>query len=264
MRRFLAVLAAAVFFAGCGSVPITGRSQLSLVSDSELAQLSLQSYNELINQSQIVKTGAQAELVKKVGRQIADSAEAFLKENGLEAELANYSWEFNLIKEDNTANAFCMSGGKIAVYTGILPYTKNAEGLAVVLGHEVAHAIAKHGAERMSQELVTQYGSNILAAFTSQKSAATQQIVMTAYGVGTQVGVMLPFSRKHELEADRIGLILMARAGYNPNSAITFWQSMSSGSSGSTLEIFSTHPSDSKRISEIQALIPEAMKYYKK
>ena len=263
MKKFL-FIAFFVFISGCSSVPITGRKQLSLVPDAQVTQMSLQSYNELITQSEIVKTGAQADLVKKVGREIADAAEAFLRENGLESELDGYFWEFNLIKEDKTVNAFCMPGGKIAVYTGILPVTKNADGLAVVLGHEVAHAIAKHGNERMSQELVAQFGGNVLSVITAQKSEQTQQIAMLAYGAGTQIGVLLPFSRKHELEADEIGLILMARAGYNPNYAVTFWQDMSAGGSGATAEIFSTHPSDSKRIESIKSLIPAAMRYYKK
>ncbi|MCL2800004.1 MAG: M48 family metallopeptidase [Endomicrobia bacterium] len=263
MKKIL-VIAFFVLTAGCSSVPITGRKQLSLIPDSQITQMSLQSYNELINQSEIAKTGEQAELVKKVGKEITEAAEAFLRENGLESEISNYSWEFNLIKEDKTVNAFCMPGGKIAVYTGILPVTKNADGLAVVIGHEVAHAIAKHGNERMSQALVAQFGGNVLSAIAAQKSEQTQQLIMLAYGAGTQLGVLLPYSRKHEYEADRIGLILMARAGYNPNAAVIFWQDMSAGSSGQTSDFFSTHPSDSKRIENLKNLIPEAMRYYKK
>ena len=262
MKKIL-FLAFIVLIAGCSSVPVTGRKQLSLVSDAQLTQLGLQSYNEIISQSEIVKTGPQADLLRKVGMEIAAAAEAFLKENGLSSEISNYSWEFNLIKEDKTVNAFCMPGGKIAVYTGILPVTKDADGLAVVIGHEIAHAIAKHGNERISQEMVAQFGGEIVSVLTAQKSAQAQQLIMLAYGAGAQLGVLLPYSRKHELEADRIGLILMARAGYNPNAAITFWQSMSSGGSGAS-DFFSTHPSDSTRIESIKKVIPEAMRYYKK
>lgn len=263
MKKFT-VLFLFVFIIACQSVPITGRKQLSLVSSSQISQLSDESYKEVLKESQVITSGAEADMVRKVGKEIAKSAEDFLIDNGLESEIANYSWEFNLIKEDNTANAFCMPGGKIVVYTGILPYTKNAEGLAVVMGHEVAHAIASHGAERMSQSLVVDYGGTALSMMIANKPAETQQLFMTAYGAGTQLGVMLPYSRKHELEADRIGLILMARAGYDPNAAVAFWQGMSAGKSDSGSDLFSTHPSDSKRIEELKRLIPEAAPYYKK
>jgi Putative Zn-dependent protease, contains TPR repeats len=263
MKKYLLLLSAVLVFSACQTVPITGRKQISLVSNSQVTQLSSDSYRQMLEESDIVKTGAQADMVRKVGAAIAKSAEDFLRENGLESEVLTYSWEFNLIKEDDTANAFCMPGGKIAVYTGILPYTKNEAGLAVVMGHEVAHAIAKHGAERMSQSLLIDYGGAAFSYMIANKPAETQQLLMTAFGAGTQIGIMLPYSRKHELEADRIGLILMARAGYDPNSAVTFWQDMSGGNSGGS-DILSTHPSDSRRIDEIKSLIPEAMPYYKK
>ena len=264
MKKFCVFSVFIFLTAGCSSVPITGRNQLSLVSDSEITQMSEQSYKDIISKSQIVKTGPEADMVKTVGTKIAAAAEAFLKESGKSADIANYSWEFNLIKDDKTVNAFCMPGGKIAVYTGILPYTKNADGLAVVIGHEVAHAIAKHGQERISQALLAEYGGSLVSAFTAKKSQGTQQLVMLAYGAGTQVGVLLPYSRKQEFEADRIGLILMARVGYDPNAAVSFWKSMSASSSGGGLAFLSTHPSDEKRIAELKSLIPEAMKYYKK
>ena len=261
MKKVLLFAAAAVFVAGCSSVPITGRSQFNMVSDSEVNALSFQSYDELIATSKVVKTGTNATLVKTVGQKIAVAAEAFLKEHGLEAEIANYKWEFNLI-DSPEINAFCMPGGKIAVYTGILPVTKNAEGLAVVLGHEVGHAIAKHAAERMSQQQMTDMGATVLGAATANKDAQTQQIAQIAFGLGSQVGVILPYSRKHELEADKIGVILMARAGYNPNYAVVFWQDMSAATGGASGGIFATHPSDAKRIADIQKALPEALKYY--
>ncbi|MCL2484484.1 MAG: M48 family metallopeptidase [Endomicrobia bacterium] len=243
------------FIIGCSSVPITGRKQISLVSDEKMTQMGIQAYNEIISNSTVIKTGEEAELVAKVGRDIAAAAEAFLKESGMEKEISNYSWAFSLI-QDKSVNAFCLPGGKIAVYTGILPITKNAEGLAVVIGHEVAHAIAKHGKERASQQEMKKFGGNLLSVFTSNTA------VMVVYEAGTQLGLLLPYSRKHEIEADRIGLILMARAGYDPNAALAFWQAMSAG--GSNSDFLSTHPSDSKRIESIKEVIPEAMKYYKK
>ena len=216
MKKICMFSAFILLTAGCSSVPITGRNQLSLVSDSEITQMSEQSYKDIISKSQIVKTGPEADMVKTVGTKIAAAAEAFLKESGKGADIANYSWEFNLIKDDKTVNAFCMPGGKIAVYTGILPYTKNADGLAVVIGHEVAHAIAKHGQERMSQQLLAQYGGSLVSVFTAQKSQETQQFVMLAYGAGTQVGVLLPYSRKHEFEADAYAV----KTYKNPQSMI--------------------------------------------
>ena len=265
MKKLVLLSSLAVFFvfAACTAVPITGRKQLSLVPDSQLSQLSDSSYKQIISESEIITSGKDVEMVRNVGGKIAMAAEAFLKENGLEAEISSYSWEFNLIKDDATANAFCMPGGKIAVYTGILPATKNETGLAVVVGHEVAHAIAKHGSERMSQSLIVEYGGAALAHLASEKPQETQNLVMTVYGAGANVGLILPYSRKHELEADRIGLILMARAGYDPSDAVRFWETMSGGAS-SGMEILSTHPSDTKRISEIKQHIPEAMEYYQK
>ncbi|MCL2334810.1 MAG: M48 family metallopeptidase [Endomicrobia bacterium] len=262
MKRIITLLAV-LFVIGCTTVPITGRRQLSLVSDSQVSQLSAQEYQQTLQKSTVITTGADVQLVRTVGVQISKAAEAFLRDSGLESEIAGYAWEFNLIKEDQTVNAFCMPGGKIVVYTGILPYTKDATGLAVVLGHEVAHAIAKHGAERMSQEMIAQGAGTLTSILVSNKSEQTQQLVMTAYGLGSQYGVLLPYSRKHELEADRIGLILMARAGYDPNKAVAFWQRMSAGGS-STPEFMSTHPSDATRINDLQKYIPEAMQYYKK
>lgn len=263
MKKILLLTVFAVFISGCTSVPITGRQQLSLVSTSSILQLSSDNYNQIIRESDVIYSGPDAMMVKKVGQKIAKAAEEFLQESGLSAEIYNYQWEFNLIKEDNTANAFCMPGGRVVVYTGILPFTKNEEGLAVVIGHEVAHAIAKHGEERMSQEMLVNFGGMALSKAMSEKSQATQDLFLSVYGVGTNLGVLLPYSRKHELEADRVGLILMARAGYDPNKAVSFWKDMSSGGSASP-EFLSTHPSDSTRISEIQKYIPEAMGYYKK
>jgi predicted Zn-dependent protease len=177
--------------------------------------------------------------------------------------LNGYQWEFNLVKNDSTPNAWCMPGGKVVVYSGILPYTKDKNGLAVVLSHEIAHAVARHGNERMSQQLLTQFGSVALSEALKQKPAETQGIFNSAYGLGSQLGVLLPFSREHELEADKLGLIFMAMAGYDPQSAVSFWERMSSMGGNKPPEFMSTHPSDSRRISRIKEALPEAMKYYK-
>ena len=178
-------------------------------------------------------------------------------------EVGNFNWEFNLVN-DLQVNAFCMPGGKIVVYEGLLPLVSSDDELAVVLGHEVAHAVAKHSNERMSQQLMSQYGAALLSVAVSNKSAAVQQAANTVYGVGAQYGVMLPFSRKHESEADYMGLVFMAMAGYNPDVAVNFWQKMSAGKNGSTPEFMSTHPSDATRIANIQKELPEIKAKYGK
>ncbi|MCD7972706.1 MAG: M48 family metallopeptidase [Candidatus Azobacteroides sp.] len=246
---------------GCSSVPITGRKQLSLVSDSEVLTLSLKEYDEFIKSAPKSTDQAATAMVVRVGRNIANAVETYYRSHGMESMLNGYAWEFNLIKS-NEVNAFCMPGGKIVVYEGILPYTQDETGLAVVLGHEVAHAVAKHANERVSQQVAAQYGGAILGGVLGGSSSATQNAVGLAYGLGTQYGVLLPFSRKQELEADQLGLIFMAMAGYDPRQAIPFWERMSQ-QGGSVPEFTSTHPSDQNRIKEIQAELPEALKYYK-
>ena len=201
-------------------------------------------------------------MVTRVGKKIAAATEQYLKANGLSAELSNFSWEFNLVK-DNQVNAFCMPGGKIVVYEGLLKLVSSDDELAVVLGHEVAHAVAKHSNERMSQQLMTQYGAQILTQALSNKSAAIQKAGSTIYGLGAQYGLTLPFSRKHESEADYMGLIFMTMAGYNPNVAITFWQKMSASGGAKVPEFMSTHPSDATRINDIKKILPELNKYRK-
>lgn len=250
-----------ILFSGCGSVPVTGRKQLSLVSNDEVLSLSLQQYGEFIKSAPISTDKANTALVQKVGRNIATAVETYLRDNGYANELSSYSWEFNLVKSADV-NAFCMPGGKIVVYEGILPYTQNETGLAVVLGHEVAHAVAKHANERMSNQMATQYGTAALGTALGGTSAVTQKIAATALGMGAQYGILLPYSRKQELEADQLGLIFMAMAGYDPSMASAFWQRMSQ-QGGSTPEFMSTHPSDATRIKQIEKDLPEALKYYK-
>lgn len=264
MKKYLSFLLITSFLiiSGCGSVPVTGRKQMLLVSNSEVLTLSLQQYDEFIKSAPVSTNKANTALVQKVGRNIANAVEAYMRNNGYESELEGYAWEFNLVKS-NEVNAFCMPGGKIVVYEGILPITKDETGLAVVLGHEVAHAVAKHANERMSQQVVQQYGGAALGVALDGKSTAVQQLASTVYGLGAQYGVMLPFSRKQELEADKLGLIFMAMAGYNPSQAEGFWIRMSQNSGGGVPEFTSTHPSDESRIKQIREQLPEAMKYYK-
>lgn len=259
----LYVTTALFLLSGCGSVPLTGRKQMLLVSNQEVLTMSLQQYDEFIKTAPLSTDKKNTELVIKVGRNIANAVESYLKSNGYSADLAEYSWDFKLVKSADV-NAFCMPGGKIVVYEGILPVTQNETGLAVVLGHEVAHAVAKHANERMSQQVASQYGSAALGTILSGSSAAVQTIGSAVYGLGAQYGVMLPYSRKQELEADKLGLIFMAMAGYNPNQAEGFWQRMSANGGASVAEFQSTHPSDNTRIAEIRKNLPEALQYYGK
>lgn len=257
----LIIVAFSLILAGCGSVPVTGRKQLNLVSNQEVLTLSLQQYDEFMKSAPISTDKANTAMVQRVGRNIANAVETYLKNNGYANEVSSYSWEFNLVKS-NDVNAFCMPGGKIVVYEGILPYTQNETGLAVVMGHEVAHAVAKHSNERMSQQMMTQYGTAAIGTALGGTSAGVQQAAAVALGLGAQYGILLPYSRKQELEADELGLIFMAMAGYDPSQAAAFWTRMSQ-QGGSTPEFMSTHPSDHTRIQQIQKDLPKAMKYYK-
>jgi predicted Zn-dependent protease len=247
----------------CATVPLTERKALHLVSNSELAAMSLQQYQKVLSESKLSKDPAKVQMVRSVGTRIARATEETLRDRGLESEIKLYKWEFNLIEDDKTVNAWCMPGGKVAVYTGLLPVTQSEAGLAVVMGHEIAHAIANHGNERVSQGLLQQMGGMALSVALSTNPSATNQIFMAAYGLGTTVGIMLPYSRTHESEADRIGLILMARAGYDPREAIPFWQRMNKSGGSRPPELLSTHPAPETRIKQIEALLPEALKYYK-
>lgn len=263
MMKYFPILfiAMSLLFSSCGSVPVTGRKQLNLVSNQEVLTISLQQYQQFIKSAPISNDKKNTALVQKVGRNIANAVETYLKNNGYADELSSYAWEFNLVKSADV-NAFCMPGGKIVVYEGILPYTQDETGLAVVLGHEVAHAVAKHANERMSQQMMTEYGTAAIGTALGGTSAGVQQVAAAAIGLGSQYGILLPYSRKQELEADKLGLIFMAMAGYNPSQAAAFWTRMSQQGS-STPEFMSTHPSDNTRIQQIEKDLPEAMKYYK-
>jgi predicted Zn-dependent protease len=263
--RALASLALCVLlFFSCTTVPITGRQSLNLVPDSELMTMSLQQYQEVLQKSKLSQDQQKVQMVRTVGNRIARATEDLLRQRGMESEVKNYKWEFNLIQDDKTVNAWCMPGGKVAVYTGLLPVAQNEAGLAVVMGHEIAHAVAKHGNERVSQGLLQQMGGVALSVALSTSTAATQNLFLQAYGVGTNVGIMLPYSRTQESEADRIGLILMAKAGYDPREAIPFWARMAKTGGSRPPELLSTHPAPETRIRQIESLVPEAMTYYKR
>ena len=258
-----ALLIAAFLFQSCSLVPLTGRRQLSLVSDADMLSTSFVQYDQFLKENKLSTNTAQTNMVKGVGRRIQNAVTTYFAQNNLSQDLNGFAWEFNLI-ESKEANAWCMPGGKVVVYSGILPITQNEAGLAVVMGHEIAHAVAKHSNERMSQALATQLGGQVLAEALKQKPQQTQQIWMSLFGVGTELGAVLPYSRIQESEADRLGLIFMAMAGYNPNTAIEFWQRMSQNAGSQPPEFLSTHPSDANRIRKIKSEIKEAMKYYKK
>jgi len=261
---FILIMITGSAFIGCTQVPITGRRSLQLVPESELMTMSLKEYRQVIDKNKLSTDQDKVRMVRKVGNRIAKAAEAFLADMGREDQIRNYQWEFNLIQDDKVVNAWVMPGGKAAVYTGILPYTKDENGLAVVLGHEVGHAIAQHGNERMSQALLANMGAVALSAALAQKPNQTRELFMTVYGVGTSVGVLLPYSRLQESEADRIGLMLMARAGYDPRAAVPFWERMNRGEKTRTPEFLSTHPAPATRIADIERYIPEAMPYYRR
>lgn len=257
------VLVLLPLFFSCSTVPLTGRYQVNLVSDAEMQAMSYAQYDEFLETTEISKDKKNTAIVKKVGAKIQKSVEQFLAKEGLTHHLDGYNWEFNLVKSDQ-ANAWCMPGGKVVIYEGILPITKNETGLAVVMGHEIAHAIAEHGNERVSQGLITQLGGIGLAVATKDNSAETQALWMATYGIGSQLGT-LAYSRTHESEADYMGMIFMAMAAYNPEAAVDFWQRMSENKNGQAPpEFLSTHPSDATRINDIKLHLPEAMKYYRK
>jgi predicted Zn-dependent protease len=259
---FAVLLAAVVFMAGsCGTVPLTGRSQLNLLPESSMVEMSLTSYSDFLKENKLSTNTAQVQQIKRVGAKVSAAVESYLRTNGFESYIQNFKWEFNLVQSD-VPNAWCMPGGKVVFYTGILPMTQNDAGVAVVMGHEIAHAVARHGNERMSQSMMLEMGGTALAEALKQKPEKTQALFSTAYGLGTQVGVALPFSRKHELEADEMGLIFMAMAGYDPREAVAFWKRMAAKGGSATPEFLSTHPVDTRRIAELEKLMPEAMKYY--
>lgn len=254
-------LFALILLVACTKNVFTGRKSLNIIPSATINQLSNDEYRAFLKQSKTLTSGKEYDLVRRVGNDLKAATEVYYRSKGKAAELKEFAWEFNVVDDPKTVNAFCMPGGKVVVYTGILNVTKNEDALAVVMGHEIAHALAKHGNERMSQGLIAQLGLTSLDLALSQKPAATRQILMTAAGAGAQVGVMLPFSRKHESEADEIGLYLMAMAGYNPDEAAPFWARMSGSGGSRPPEFLSTHPDPSKRSQDLKKLVPKARSY---
>jgi predicted Zn-dependent protease len=252
----------ALVVSSCSTVPLTGRKQLNIIPKSEMLSMSFQQYGDFLKTNKVSANDQQVLLVKTVGVKVQKAVEAYFAQKGLSDALKDYKWEFNVV-ESKEVNAWCMPGGKVVVYTGILPVTQTEAGLAVVLGHEIAHAVAEHGSERMSQEMIVQMGGMALSQALDKEPEKTKSLWLGVYGVGSQYGALLPFSRTHESEADHLGLVFMAMAGYDPNEALSFWQRMSQSSGGQAPpEFMSTHPSDKTRIQDIQKELPEAMQYY--
>jgi predicted Zn-dependent protease len=257
-------IALLLFANSCSTVPLSGRNRMSFVNESEMQTAAAQSYTTLLKDpSTKVLNNADAARVKRIGQKIAAAVTQYMNANGYAAQIEGYKWEFNLI-DSKEVNAWCMPGGKVAVYTGILPVAKDDAGLATVMGHEIAHAVAQHSSERASQTAVAQGLGSLIGAATAGKSQATQTAVNQLYGLGAQAGYLLPNSRTQESEADHLGLIFMSMAGYNPANAVTFWQRMSASSASSQKppEWLSTHPADATRVAQIQKNLPEAQRYF--
>lgn len=265
IRIITSLFLSATLIIACSKNTITGRKQFKLLPEAELQAMAAQEYRNFLSTNQVVSSSnnRDAEMVRRVGQRVTSAVERFFAEKGVSEELAGFKWEYNLVN-DKAVNAWAMPGGKIVIYTGLLPITQNEAALAVVMGHEITHAIFQHGNERMSQGLAQQLGGVALSVALANKPAETQNLFYTAYGIGTTVGLLLPYARKHELEADRYGLIWTAMAGYNPQEAIPLWERMERASSGGRPpEFLSTHPSEGRRIEQLRKYMPEALKYYK-
>ncbi|HEX5653578.1 MAG TPA: M48 family metallopeptidase [Chitinophagaceae bacterium] len=264
MKKIFAFILLAFVVISCTQNIVTGRKQLSLVSETELQSLAIQEYQTFLTANKVMNAGVNrdAEMVRRVGSRIATAIKTYYDNKGQTSVLEGYQWEFNLV-DKNEVNAWCMPGGKVVVYTGLLPVTQNEAALAVVLGHEITHAVAQHGSERMSQALLQQLGGAALQVALANKPAETQTLFLGAYGIGTTVGGLLPFSRKEESEADKYGLYFAAMAGYNPQEAIPFWQRMSEAGGAKPPEFLSSHPSDETRMAKIKENMPQALAFYK-
>lgn len=262
MKKTATILILSVILIACSTVPMTDRKQLNLLPESQMVGMAATSYSQFLRENQVVDYNDPRSIrVRLVGSKIAAAAQKYLKQHGMLKRIVGFDWEFKLVNSPEK-NAWCMPGGKVVFYTGILDVTQNDAGLAVVMGHEIAHAIARHGNERMSQGLAVQLGGVGLGVAMSQQSAATQNIFLQSYGIGSTLG-MLKYSRVHESEADHMGLVFMAMAGYNPEEAPKFWQRMAAGGGQAPPEFMSTHPSHSTRVSNLNKWMAEAKKYYK-
>jgi predicted Zn-dependent protease len=266
LRRyvFLPAISSGFLFYGCKTVPVTGRKELNLVPNALIVSMSFSEYDQVLRQSPVLPPeNLQAQEVRKVGTRIQSAVEQYMKSNGFGNDLREFRWDYNLI-DQNVINAWCMPGGKVVVYTGLLPVTRNETALAIVLGHEIGHAVARHGNERMSQALLVQLGGLTLEQALNQKSDQARSLFLSLYMVGANLGILLPHSRMQESEADRLGLIFATMAGYDPDEAIPFWKRMASAANGAKIpEFLSTHPSDETRIKRLSELIPDIkQKYY--
>ncbi|OJU29227.1 MAG: peptidase M48 [Sphingobacteriales bacterium 41-5] len=265
IRNLLLLFVVSAIAIACSTNAVTGRSQFKLLPEAELQQMAVTEYQSFLSSNKVVSTSnnRDAEMVNRVGQRIVGAVTNYYRQNNLASNLEGYQWETKLVQSDQ-ANAWCMPGGKIVVYTGLLPISQNEAGLANVMGHEVSHALFGHTNERMSQTIAAQYGGSIVDAFMANKSSGTmRQLFGTAVGLGSQLGIMA-FGRNQELEADRYGMIWSAMAGYNPQEAINLWQRMQAQSQGNNPpEFLSTHPGPERRIEQLQKHLPEAMKYYR-
>ena len=262
MKKLLVIFLLGFFVYSCAKVPITGRRQLAAVSHEEIMPLVNEQYEQVKKESKLLTNTKDGQLIVKVGNRVAKAVEAFLIQEGYQELVNDFEWEFNLIESDQV-NAWCMPGGKVAYYTGILPITQDELGIAVVMGHEVAHAVASHARERMSNAMVANLGLSVFSAAMGQNPTLMQQIFLQSVGIGSQLG-MLKFSRKHELEADELGLIFMAMAGYDPREAPVFWERMAAAGGEAPPEFLSTHPGPHRRIERLNANMPKALEYYNK
>jgi predicted Zn-dependent protease len=262
MRKLVVLGVLIAIIIGCAKVPLTGRRQLKLLPTGQMSEMSAQSYQEFLSQNDpLPASHPSSQRLQRIGEKIAASVEKFLADNGYKDRLDEFDWKFNVVP-DETVNAWCMPGGRVVFYTGILPICDDDNGIAVVMGHEIAHAVARHGNERMSQAMGIQAAGMTLGALVSEKPELTQQLLLQAYGVGSQLG-SLAFSREHESEADKLGLVFMAMAGYDPRGAPEFWKRMQEASGGGAPpEFMSTHPSHDTRIEDLNAYMEEALKYY--
>jgi predicted Zn-dependent protease len=250
-----------LFLVSCSVVPMTGRKQFVAIPSSQMITLSAESYSQVLAEGKLSTNTGYVNMVRKVGQRLTAAVETYMKQNNLQAAIEGYDWQYNVLQSEEL-NAWCMPGGQIAFYEGIMPVCQDENGVAVVMGHEIAHAVAQHGNERMSQQLALQMGGIALSEALKTKKQETIDLAMLAFGVGAQVGVILPYSRTHETEADELGLYFMAMAGYNPQTAPDFWKRMEARSSARPPEFLSTHPDPSNRIANLERLMPKAMEYY--
>lgn len=259
--NFTLICISLMLLEACSTVPLTGRKQFVAIPSSQMLALSADSYSQVLSESKLSSNQSYVSMVKRVGERLTVAVEEYLKQNNLESAIAGYDWQYNVLVSPEL-NAWCMPGGQIAFYEGIMPVCEDEAGVAVVMGHEIAHAVAQHGNERMSQELALQMGGIALNEALQSQKEETIALAMLAFGVGSQVGVQLPYSRTHESEADELGLYFMAMAGYNPQAAPDFWKRMNKDGGARPPEFLSTHPDPSNRIAHLNEIMPKAMEYY--